>query len=410
MPRSLFGYFPEYTDVKLEGIQDVDTTAPSEDDVLTWKASTEKWTAEQIPNTDPKGNYSATTDPTVNDDTGAGYGVGSAWVNTTTDTAFVCLDASSGAAVWDQISLVAKYNTSATVAPTVNDDSGSGYSPGSLWVDVTADRAYICLDASAGAAVWSRVDPVIQNNYSATSAPTPSDDSSGGYTPGSIWVDVTDDAAYLCVDASVSSAIWRDMASRATNYAAVADPTVNDDSGSGYTVGSPWVNTSTGILFLCTDASVGAAVWKELNLSKEGFRAQITSARTIGNNSLITLNNWNSPSYNVGSASFSTSTGIFTAQEPGTYLIGVNVLMGNSLFSPAVNTGFTSTVSTSSGSYTTYYTAEATTTINNVTIPPANGAMRLNAGDTVRCQVSNNTGASVNISTRTYIRAYRISS
>nr|DAQ81601.1 MAG TPA: tail fiber protein [Caudoviricetes sp.] len=41
-----------------------------------------------------------------------------------------------------------------TAAPTVNDDSGDGYSVGSKWYDLTGDEAYVCLDATAGAAVW----------------------------------------------------------------------------------------------------------------------------------------------------------------------------------------------------------------------------------------------------------------
>jgi len=42
----------------------------------------------------------------------------------------------------------------ATSAPTVNDDSGDGYSVGSLWIDVSAKEAYRCVDATVGAAVW----------------------------------------------------------------------------------------------------------------------------------------------------------------------------------------------------------------------------------------------------------------
>lgn len=45
----------------------------------------------------------------------------------------------------------------ATVAPTANDDSGDGYSVGSIWVDVTADKAHICVDATATAAVWKEM-------------------------------------------------------------------------------------------------------------------------------------------------------------------------------------------------------------------------------------------------------------
>jgi hypothetical protein len=45
----------------------------------------------------------------------------------------------------------------ATSAPTVNDDSSAGYAEGSLWVDVTADLAYQCVDATVGAAVWEGI-------------------------------------------------------------------------------------------------------------------------------------------------------------------------------------------------------------------------------------------------------------
>ncbi|MGD9156919.1 MAG: hypothetical protein PVG39_00805 [Desulfobacteraceae bacterium] len=42
----------------------------------------------------------------------------------------------------------------ATAAPTVDDDTGEGYVVGSRWIDVTNDKEYVCLDNSSGAAVW----------------------------------------------------------------------------------------------------------------------------------------------------------------------------------------------------------------------------------------------------------------
>lgn len=46
------------------------------------------------------------------------------------------------------------------------------------------------------------------------------------------------------------------------NYlTATANPTVNDDNSDGYTVGSMWLNTSTGAMYVCQDSTVGAAVW-----------------------------------------------------------------------------------------------------------------------------------------------------
>ena len=54
-----------------------------------------------------KNNYAAVTDPGVNDDAGDGYQVGSVWVNTVSDTAWLCADATVGAAVWQATAQVA---------------------------------------------------------------------------------------------------------------------------------------------------------------------------------------------------------------------------------------------------------------------------------------------------------------
>lgn len=49
-----------------------------------------------------------------------------------------------------------KQNLAGAVAPTVNDDASGGYSVGSTWIDVVAQERYVCLDASAGAAIWEK--------------------------------------------------------------------------------------------------------------------------------------------------------------------------------------------------------------------------------------------------------------
>lgn len=45
-------------------------------------------------------NPTATSDPGVTDDSDDGYNTGSIWVNTTSDTVFICVDDSVGAAIW----------------------------------------------------------------------------------------------------------------------------------------------------------------------------------------------------------------------------------------------------------------------------------------------------------------------
>ena len=61
-----------------------------------------------------------------------------------------------------------KNNLAATVAPTVTDDSSAGYEVSSIWVDTTADIAYICLDASIGAAIWEATTALTQNTVDST--------------------------------------------------------------------------------------------------------------------------------------------------------------------------------------------------------------------------------------------------
>ena len=46
------------------------------------------------------------------------------------------------------------------------------------------------------------------------------------------------------------------------NYGAAGAPTVNDDSGDGYSIGSVWI-TAAGAIYTCVDATAGAAVWTQ---------------------------------------------------------------------------------------------------------------------------------------------------
>jgi len=47
-----------------------------------------------------------------------------------------------------------KNNLAATAAPAVTNDVTEGYGVGSIWLDTTNDIAYLCLDGTEGAALW----------------------------------------------------------------------------------------------------------------------------------------------------------------------------------------------------------------------------------------------------------------
>jgi hypothetical protein len=54
---------------------------------------------------------------------------------------------------------IAKCNYAATSAPTANEDSGKGYAVGSVWIDVTNHKVYVCEVNTLTAAVWRQVYP-----------------------------------------------------------------------------------------------------------------------------------------------------------------------------------------------------------------------------------------------------------
>jgi hypothetical protein len=74
----------------------------------------------------PLHKYNATVDPTINDDSGDGYGTGSKWLNTVSDEWFICSDATLGAAVWETLSLSTDDLGALAVLNTVNNSQWSG--------------------------------------------------------------------------------------------------------------------------------------------------------------------------------------------------------------------------------------------------------------------------------------------
>lgn len=55
------------------------------------------------------------------------------------------------------LSGITAQNGTSTAAPGVNDDTTAGWSPGSVITDTVAKKAYVCVDATEGAAVWTEI-------------------------------------------------------------------------------------------------------------------------------------------------------------------------------------------------------------------------------------------------------------
>ena len=79
-------------------------------------------------------------------------------------------------------------NMAGGAAPAATDCSGDGYAVGSVWVDLVADKVYICVDSTADNAVW---------NETTGSAITPS---------AEVWGSgITNEAADRTLDANATT-------------------------------------------------------------------------------------------------------------------------------------------------------------------------------------------------------------
>lgn len=147
--------------------------------------------------------------------------------------------------------------------PTVNDDSSAGYSVGSFWEKTNGDR-YVCVDASVGTAKWRKVLQV----HRATAAPTSGDDTGDGFAVGDIW-ERDNGERYTCVDNSAAAAVWQRTARMFADLS-YAGASTDLDVDHGFSVGDMWLFDSGGSILVCRDNSSGAAVWTPLWQTEAG--------------------------------------------------------------------------------------------------------------------------------------------
>jgi len=154
-------------------------------------------------------------------------------------------------AVWKPISDV-KY-TSAITPPAVTNDSSQGYTIGSLWLDTSTNVLYHNTSPTVGAAVW------YGNTSGATVAAT------FPLTPytGQMFYSSVTDLTYIWDGNSWIDIVSAGSGSSKTNYSGTVAPTVTDDSSAGYSVGSIWIDTAKNATYINVGSAVGAASWKQ---------------------------------------------------------------------------------------------------------------------------------------------------
>jgi len=131
----------------------------------------------------------------------------------------------------------------------------------------------------------------------ASSAPTNDDDSTKGFVIGSRWIDITNGQVYICVDATQGAAVWRNLSSALS--ASDGDPAK-----------AAYCDTEGRLLTPNRPAFFAYRTEVTSNITGDGTAAEVP---------------FNATRFNVGSAF---SNNVFTAPCDGLYQFGASIRLG----------------------------------------------------------------------------------
>jgi len=121
-----------------------------------------------------------------------------------TGTAIPSLPAVDGRQVVGRINVAA-------IDPVVGDDNTLGYAPGLRWVNTTSPvKSYVCVDASTGAAIWIREGNIKINII--TSNPSITNDDTEDYEVGSVWINTDNGSTFVATSVATGAAVWKTAA------------------------------------------------------------------------------------------------------------------------------------------------------------------------------------------------------
>ena len=181
--------------------------------------------------------FADATAPGVDDDI-TFYQLGSLWLQNVRTVYKPATTVAAGVADWAEVT--GTHNLYSYEAPTVDDDTGSGYTTSSIWYNQGTGAIYKpATTVASGAADWTQLNSDL-NNLTSTAVPGAGDDTNDGYTTSSYWIRNVRTLHEL-TDPTNGAAVW-DTVSGTHNLVGTRVPHgADNDSVGGYAVGSFWI-------------------------------------------------------------------------------------------------------------------------------------------------------------------------
>lgn len=184
------------------------------------------------------------------------------------------------------------------------------------------------------------------------------------------------------------------------NFSATANPTITNDTGSGYAVGSVWINTSTDECFVCTDATAGAAIWqKTVFVYANAIKPAATNTVDLGTSSLKYKDLYIDGTGYIDALSVSgasTFTGTVTtgsiSQTSGTATFATVDINGGAIDGTAIGATTPSTVVGTTITANTGFTGNLTGNVTYVSGTPTSTFYNVTVNGTLNAPNSNITG------------------
>lgn len=186
--------------------------------------------------------------PGINQDSAAGYSVGSRVIHAGNE--WVCTDASIGAAVWASTTITAGGGSAHVI-----QSEGNSLPQRSKLNFIGTGLTGIYDDAPNDATVIQiEVGDMLQSVYD------PDADGIIGLEQGGLGLNAADgtEGYFYTAGTPNTGFVLR------TNLLASSNPGIDDDASLGYAPSSWWINQTDGGIFVCTDATIGGAAWSKL--------------------------------------------------------------------------------------------------------------------------------------------------